>query len=58
MDKSGVTIFLSTAPTLLPQKAKLQPLKAPMAHRKKERLMMEVFPERTAPSQIRESYPE
>ena len=52
MEVSGVIMFRSTAPTDLPQKAKAQSLKFPIAQRKKDRDMTEVFPERTAPSQI------
>jgi hypothetical protein len=49
-------MFRSTAPTDFPQKAKAQLLKFPIAHKKKDSDMMEVFPDRTAPSQISASY--
>ncbi len=50
--RSGVTMLRSTAPTDFPQSANAQPLKRPIAHRKKDNDMTEVFPDRTAPSQI------
>ena len=49
-------MFRSTAPTDFPQNANAQLLKLPIAHRKKDRDMIEVFPLRTAPSQINASY--
>ena len=45
-------MFRSTAPTDFPQNANAQLLKLPIAHRKNDSDMIEVLPERTAPSQM------
>ena len=50
-------MFRSAAPTVLPHRAKELLSKLPMAHSRKDRDMMEVLPERTAPSQMRAVLP-
>jgi len=50
-------MFRSALPTVLPHRAKQARSNRPMAHSRKDRDMMEVLPERTAPSQIRAVLP-
>lgn len=47
----------SALPTVFPHSPKKHPSNRPMAHSTKDRDMIEVLPERTAPSQISAVFP-